>query len=134
MTTYATGVGKRDSVRLADGSRVVLGPQSRLVVPRDYGQARRAVELTGDAYFDVRHDASKPFSVHANGAMIEDIGTTFAVESDVDGGATSVAVVTGSVRLRSATSAASAGVVLAAGDRGTLDGCGSSEGRTRCSS
>lgn len=124
VKTYATGVGKRDSVRLADGSRVVLGPQSRLVVPRDYGQSSRAVELTGDAYFDVHHDASKPFSVHANGAMIEDIGTTFAVESDVDGGATSVAVVTGSVRLRSATSAASAGVVLAAGDRGTLDAAG----------
>ncbi|HEY4129007.1 MAG TPA: FecR domain-containing protein [Gemmatimonadaceae bacterium] len=124
VMTYATGVGKRDSVRLADGSRVVLGPQSRLVVPSEYGNATRSVELSGDAYFEVEHNAARPFSVRANGAVIEDIGTTFAVESDVDGAVTSVAVVTGSVRLRTEASAPTAGVVLAAGDRGTLDAAG----------
>jgi transmembrane sensor len=124
VTSYATGIGKRDSVRLADGSRVVLGPQSRLVVPRDYGSSTRAVELTGDAYFDVVHNASKPFSVRANGALIEDIGTTFAVDSDGDGGATTVAVVTGSVRLRTPASTPTSGVVLSAGDRGSLDAAG----------
>jgi transmembrane sensor len=121
--TYATGVGQRDSVRLADGSRVVLGPQSRLVVPGDFGAASRAVDLTGDAYFDVHHDSTKPFSVRASGALIEDIGTTFAIESDAGDGMR-VSVVTGSVRLRADASAATSGVVLAAGDRGSLDASG----------
>jgi transmembrane sensor len=120
--TYATGVGQRDSVRLADGSQVILGPQSRLEVPGDFGRATRTVALTGDGYFDVVHDAAKPFRVRANDALIEDIGTTFTVESDA-GGKTSVAVTSGSVRLGAASPGA-APVVLEAGDRGSVDATG----------
>jgi transmembrane sensor len=110
-------------VLLSDGSRVMLGPQSKLVVPADYAAAARTVSLEGDAYFDVRHDAEKPFTVRAAAALIEDIGTTFTVESDA-GDATSVAVVTGKVRLRPETSTAADGVVLDAGDRGSVDANG----------
>jgi len=121
--TYTTQVGQRDSVKLADGTRVLLGPDSRLTVPADYGTASRAVELQGDGYFDVRHDASKPFAVRVGTAVVEDIGTTFTVESD-PGDTTSVAVVAGSIRLRAGNSAPDAGVVLAAGDRGSIDARG----------
>src|SRR5262249_789825 len=98
VRTYATAVGKRDSIQLSDGSRVILGPDSRLTIRSDYGAKTRAVELVGDAYFDVRHDADKPFSVRVGRALVEDIGTTFAVESDA-GDTTTVAVISGSVRL-----------------------------------
>jgi transmembrane sensor len=121
--TYTTGVGQRDSVRLADGTRVVLGPDTRLTVPADYGTTTRSVELRGDGYFDVVHDAAKPFAVRVKEAVVEDIGTTFSIESD-DAAATSVSVVTGSVRLRQAQSEATSGVVLAAGDRGSIDESG----------
>jgi transmembrane sensor len=116
---YAAAVGKTDSVSLADGSRVILGPQSTLEVPGTFGAGDRTVTLTGDAYFDVRHDASKPFRVHAGSAVIEDIGTTFTIESDAAAMAT-VSVVSGSVRLSRDAAAAATGVVLAAGDRGSL--------------
>jgi transmembrane sensor len=115
---YAAGVGKTDSVLLADGSRVILGPQSTLEVPGTFGAGDRTVTLTGDAYFDVRHDASKTFRVHAGSAVIEDIGTTFTIESDAAAMAT-VSVMSGSVQL-SRAGTVSAGVVLAAGDRGSL--------------
>jgi transmembrane sensor len=121
--TYTTGVGQRDSVRLADGTRVVLGPDSRLTVPADYGMNGRSVELRGDGYFDVVHDAAKPFAVRVGQAVVEDIGTAFSVESD-DAAATSVSVVAGSVRLRQAQSEPTSGVVLAAGDRGSIDEAG----------
>ena len=121
--TYTTGVGQRDSVRLGDGTRVVLGPDSRLTVPADYGKAGRSVELRGDGFFDVAHDAAKPFAVRVGQAVVEDIGTVFSVESD-DAAATSVSVVTGSVRLRQAQSGPTSGVVLAAGDRGSIDESG----------
>jgi transmembrane sensor len=121
--TYTTRVGQRDSVKLADGSRVLLGPDSRLTVPADYGTISRAVDLQGDGFFDVQHDATKPFAVRVGTALIEDVGTTFTVESDA-GDTTSVAVVSGSIRLRSNTSSPGAGEVLAAGDRGSIDARG----------
>ncbi len=117
--TYTTGVGQRDTVQLADGSRVILGPDSKLTVPGTYGTQQRAIEFRGDAYFEVRHDPTKPFSVAVGRALIEDIGTTFAVETDA-GDTTTVAVITGSVRLRANDAPAASGAVLAAGDRGSL--------------
>lgn len=124
--TYATSVGQRDSVLLADGSRVVLGPDSRLEVSAyiapSYAPAAREVTLHGDAVFIVAHNPARPFTVRVDHAVIEDIGTTFAIESDV-GAATRVSVLAGSVRLRaqSAGAASDTGVTLAAGDRGTVD-------------
>jgi transmembrane sensor len=119
---YTTGVGKRDSITLADGSRVILGPRTTLEVPSSFGGTSRTVALAGDAWFDVTHDASKPFQVRSNGALIEDVGTTFTVESDGARG-TTVAVVSGSVRLRR-DSTATGGVLLSAGDRGSIDSTG----------
>ena len=121
--TFSTSVGRRDSITLGDGSRVVLGPDSRLTVPGDFGTGARGVELHGDAYFDVRHDPAKPFAVRVGSAVVQDVGTTFMVESD-DANATLVTVVTGSVRLRAADSAAATGVLLAAGERGSIDDAG----------
>jgi transmembrane sensor len=120
---YATGTGKRDSVRLADGSRVILGPESRLTVPGDFGANGRGVSLEGDAYFAVTHDEKKPFSVKVGTALVEDVGTTFTIESD-PGETTTVAVMSGVVRLRAATDAPTGGALLNAGDRGVLSATG----------
>ena len=117
--TYSTRTGQRDSIMLADGSRVILGPDSRLTVPADFGSAARGVELNGDGYFDVRHNDAKPFTVRVANALVEDVGTTFTVESDA-GDTTSVSVLSGSVRLRANGTAATSGAILAAGDRGSL--------------
>src|SRR3954463_1343236 len=48
---YTTRIGQRDSISLIDGSRVILGPDSKLTVPTAYGTGVRAVELEGDGYF-----------------------------------------------------------------------------------
>lgn len=128
--TYETAVGERRSLVLEDGSKVLLGPASRLDVLPGYGSTTRAVELHGDAFFDVRHDSSAPFSVRVGKALIEDLGTIFTVESD-NGVAASVAVVSGSVRIRAADSPASAGVVLGAGDRGAVDDAGTARADAR---
>jgi len=116
---YATGFGQRDSIVLGEGSRVILGPDSRLLVPVDYGLTSRSVELLGDAYFEVRHDSSKPFRVKVGHALIEDVGTTFTVESDA-ADTVNVSVMTGSVRLRPSTGTSGSGAVLVGGDRGSF--------------
>ena len=128
--TYETAIGERRSLVLDDGSKVLLGPASRLDVPARYGSTTRAVELHGDAFFDVRHDPSSPFSVRVGKALIEDLGTIFTVESD-NGVAASVAVVSGSVRIRAAGSPATAGIVLGAGDRGAVDDAGTARADAR---
>lgn len=112
-TEYSTSVGQRDSVVLDDGSRVLLGPASRVTV------SGREVLLTGEAYFVVTHDAKRPFTVRAGGAVIRDIGTEFSVHSDHDADVR-VVVREGSVQLtRNADS-----VVLVAGDVGALTAAG----------
>ena len=119
--TYATAIGKRDSVRLPDGGRVILGPASQLIVAAGYGERVREVELHGEAYFDVVHDTTHPFVVRAGMATIRDVGTAFAVLND-SGTSVRVIVTSGSVLVRSA--AASDSALLAAGDVGVVQSAG----------
>jgi transmembrane sensor len=75
---YATDIGKMQSVLLADGSRMELNTNTR--VHTDVTAARRIVTLdSGEAYFDVVHDAIRPFIVLAANRRITDIGTKFSV-------------------------------------------------------
>ena len=116
---FTTSVGERDTVRLSDGSRVVLGPGTMLMVVEGFGTEKREVELRGEAFFDVVHDQARPFTVRAGKATIVDVGTTFTVKSEDDAGVR-VAVMSGAVRLRSATADTSEGALLRAGDVGLL--------------
>jgi transmembrane sensor len=122
---YATSIGQTDTVSLGDGTQVILGPDTRLTVDAGYNRENRSVELTGEALFDVRHNASKRFTVHAGNAVIEDLGTTFAVRSDV-ANQVRVVVTAGSVRLQSAENPEGS-IVLRAGDRGVLNSNGRPE-------
>jgi transmembrane sensor len=115
----ATGVGIRDSLTLPDGSQVILGPLSSVRLKSGYGETGREVEVRGDAWFDVVHDDSKPFTVTAGEATIVDLGTKFTVRSDAADGV-AVSVTEGSVSLRPANVPAPQGVILKAGDNGVV--------------
>jgi transmembrane sensor len=127
---YETRVGQRDSVLLADGSRVILAPGSRLAVGARFDSAR-TVELDGAAYFDVRHDETHPFTVRSRGAEIRDVGTAFSVSNDGEG-SVSVAVTEGVVAMRSMAGAAP--VELRAGDRGVMMGAAAMSGHGQSTS
>lgn len=98
-TTHRTGIGVRDSVRLADGTRVILAPGSRLTVDPAYGRTTRAVSLEGEAWFDVVHDDARPFSVWARDVIVRDIGTRFTVRA-VTSAPVRVVVTEGAVGVR----------------------------------
>jgi transmembrane sensor len=122
----ATGVGALDSLRLPDGTRIVLGPLSSVRIAQGYGVTSREVDVRGDAYFEVVHDSSKPFIVHALHATVQDIGTTFAVRTDMSTGV-AVSVSEGSVSLQGASpnptggrSAPGSAIVLKPGERGIV--------------
>lgn len=114
----ATRVGERDSLTLSDGSKVVMAPGSRLTVADNFDRGDRNVTLEGAAFFEVKHDEAHPFTVHAAGAEIRDIGTSFSVKTDGVGGV-SVSVTHGIVAVREATASREA-VELHAGDRGVV--------------
>jgi transmembrane sensor len=77
---YSTKLAQRADIRLLDGSRVALAPASRLLVPESYGSKTRAIQLEGEAYFDVVHNAAKPFTVRTRTTVARDIGTAFVVK------------------------------------------------------
>lgn len=78
---FVTGPGEQRLITLADGSLVTLAPASRLVVDAGYGRPGRTMTLEGRAFFVVTHDAARPFRVTTPGAVIEDLGTEFEVDT-----------------------------------------------------
>jgi transmembrane sensor len=115
----ATGVGAIDSLTLADGTRVIIGPLSSVTVVKGYGAGRREVEVRGEAFFEVVHDASSPFITRALGATVTDIGTSFSVRTDSSAGV-SVTVRDGAVSLKLANAPDVSAVVLGAGQHALL--------------
>lgn len=78
VTAYETPVGAQRTVALADGTTVLLNTASRIEVA--YSHRERDVRLVrGEAYFDVTHDAKRPFVVLSGARQVRDIGTAFAV-------------------------------------------------------
>jgi transmembrane sensor len=75
----ATGAGERATFRLSDGTSVMLGVASTLRYPANFGEGSREVSVEGEAYFDVVHDARRPFVVHAGQLVAKDLGTQFTV-------------------------------------------------------
>jgi transmembrane sensor len=113
---FTTAAGNRATVTLRDGTRLVLAPATRLRVPADFGAHERRVDLEGEAYFAVVHDAARPFSVHTDRAVAADIGTTFDVRAYREDARVRVAVVEGSVAVRGVARGPDHGHALHAGD------------------
>lgn len=65
---------------LPDGSTVHINKNSSIAYNRDF-KSHRLVNLTGEAFFNIQHNAAVPFAVHVNGINILDIGTAFNVKS-----------------------------------------------------
>lgn len=79
--TYQTAVGGRLTAHLDDGSTVILNTDSQMRVRFTRGQ--RDVELIkGQAFFDVAHDAKRPFLVSAGPMEVRAVGTKFDVRHD----------------------------------------------------
>lgn len=72
---FATDHGRRDTVTLSDGTRIMLGPSTRVAVT---GQD---ITLDGEAFFTMAERKTAPYSVLANGVTIRDIGTAFGVRA-----------------------------------------------------
>ncbi|MDO3628837.1 FecR family protein [Mucilaginibacter sp. BT774] len=69
-------------VILPDGSRVIISYGSKLTYASSFdGLAKREVYLTGEAFFDIKHDNLKPFVVHTGKVETTVLGTAFDVKA-----------------------------------------------------
>jgi len=98
----ATPAGGQYQVTLADGTVVWLNALSSLKFPTSFNGRERSVEVTGEAYFEVAKDPSRPFIVHVNDAAVEVYGTHFDIMAYHNEGALETTLLEGSIRFRNA--------------------------------
>ena len=91
--------GHRREVMLPDSSRIYLGPASTLWYSQSEEHGRR-VRLEGEAYFIVRHDQQRPFTVETGALTTTDIGTEFNIRYYPAEPVVEVAVASGKVQVR----------------------------------
>jgi transmembrane sensor len=123
---FETATAEQRSVRLADGSHLVVGAETKVSV--DLTATRRSVTLDhGMAYFKVAPDKSRPFVVASEGYSARAVGTAFSV--DVQPGRMFVLVTEGVVQVGRLTDAAKpsgnpSSRLVHAGQRASLDAAG----------
>lgn len=118
MREYVTHGGERADLGLPDGSRVVLGADSKLRLSLARFTHERTLYLQGIAHFSVAHDPSRPFTVFAGGAATQAVGTEFSVAAYPEDSVVQVVVAKGRVLLRPKEGASGTGTALERGDLG----------------
>lgn len=92
--------GETRDVSLPDGSTIRLNADSRLLISAGYGQSGRSLELSGEAYFEVKKNAVQPFIVRAGQAYVRVLGTAFNLSAREESGKVAVTVTSGTVQFR----------------------------------
>jgi transmembrane sensor len=90
-------------VRLQDGSTVLLNEGSHLEYPDTFTDGTREVTLYGEAYFDIRHDAVRPFIVHTGNVSTTVLGTAFNIKAYPGQKEVTVTVTRGKVKVSANT-------------------------------
>ncbi|WP_293848252.1 FecR family protein, partial [Steroidobacter sp.] len=118
--TVATAVGEQRVVELDDGSIVHLNTRSKIQI-RLSAESRDVRLITGEALFDVDHDPTRPFFVHAGPTTVRAVGTQFNVYRKPDN--VRVTVLEGKVEVstdRPSTPAGTAATFLAVGEQADI--------------
>jgi len=82
-TVYETAIGEQSTVRLAEGSEIVLNTNSRVHV-RLTKHHRLLTLVKGEAHVEVASDPNRPLSLIVQDKIIQAVGTAFSVELDAD--------------------------------------------------
>lgn len=96
--TLVTPRGGQYRIVLPDGTVVWLNAASSIRFPTAFTGTSREVEITGEAYFEVKHSITMPFRVQTRGQVIEDIGTHFNVNAYEDESIIKTTLLEGSVK------------------------------------
>jgi ferric-dicitrate binding protein FerR (iron transport regulator) len=97
--TLSTERGETYATVLSDGTRIWLNAASSVRFPVAFAGNERRVEISGEAYFEVAKDASKPFKVLVDGLEVQVLGTQFNLNAYRDEKTIKTTLLEGSVRL-----------------------------------
>ncbi len=110
--------GEIVEVALPDGSNVWINSGSSISYPREFTSDQRSVSLSGNAFFEVQKDSSKPFIITSEDLTVKVLGTSFDVYS-FRGEPASVSVKTGKVEVMH--SGSDSRMILAKNERSRYD-------------
>ena len=113
QTIYSTALGAHRSITLADGSQIELDTDTSIKATVTPHEKRISLDR-GEAYFQVKHDASRPFIVLAGDHRLIDLGTKFLVRREAND--LQVTVLEGRVRLEAVSGNPQHTATLIAGD------------------
>jgi ferric-dicitrate binding protein FerR (iron transport regulator) len=118
--TLTTPRAGQFQVVLPDGTKVWLNNASSLRYPTSFAGHARLVELSGEGYFEVAKNVSKPFSVKLHDATVHVLGTSFNVMAYDDEPGIKTTLITGKVSIAAAAKQS----VLSPGEQGIVDHSG----------
>lgn len=91
--------GQVSQVFLADGTRIWINSQSKVVIPSRFASDERVVQLNGEAYFEVAKDTRRPFRVEVKGQRLAVLGTSFNIRAYFNHKEIQTTLLTGKVQL-----------------------------------
>jgi transmembrane sensor len=118
----STPRGGQYHLTLSDGTNVWLNAASSIKYPTAFKGNIRQVEITGEAYFEVVHNSSKPFRVMANGQIVQVLGTHFNINAYRDEPSIKTTLIQGAVKVSKGTISA----ILKPGQQSALTDAGNS--------
>lgn len=103
--TVSTANAQTYTMVLSDGSKVWLNTGASIRFPVVFTGNERRVAITGEAYFEVAHNAGKPFIVHVSGKQgkeidVQVLGTHFNINAYHDEAAIKTTLLEGSVKIK----------------------------------
>lgn len=110
--------GIKSSIRLSDGSKVILNAGSKIRYQNQFEESSREIFLEGEAFFEVAKDTIRPFIVHTGQFTTMALGTSFNIRS-FEGKATEVTLVSGVIQVENQNHLESE--ILSPGEAVTLD-------------
>lgn len=99
LISKVTRFGEKLTIKLPDGSTAWLNSGSELKFPERFDSLERRVMLSGEGYFEVSHDSIRTFRVVTGNIITEALGTSFAVNEEIETGKLEISLVSGKVKV-----------------------------------
>ena len=78
--TFKSGSKSIEKI-LPDGTKILLSKNSQITYPKTFEGNTREINLLGEGFFDVHHDAAHPFIIHTQGTVVKVLGTSFNIRA-----------------------------------------------------
>lgn len=99
LITKTTPKGRMFRMNLEDGSFVHMNAVSSITYPNSFDKNERDIELKGEAFFDIKRDETRPFSIKVKDFKVQVLGTSFNIQAYDDEDDFSVTVASGTVKV-----------------------------------